>query len=415
MSADATAPDIGDVGHHEGAVAERVERARRQVPFYADRHAGLVSVALADQPTCTKADLAGYGRFPLSARPLSEMFHVAATSGTTGARLFVGFTESDWSDVRSQYRHVVGAAGLGRGDVLLNTHGAGLWIGAPSLQELAHAAGAGTIPAGPTNPRQVLEWLAELPVTLLSATPSYLRVLVETAAAEGVHLHGVALRMGLLGGEGASRELRAQVATAFGPEFRWQELYGSTETAGPILAFGDTTDPLSGCLEVNTAYFVVEILELDHDVPVAPGEVGELTLTTPYREGSPLVRYRTRDLAAALPGRRGNASGLPMITSVLGRVDDAIKVRGALVYPRMIEEACVAGLAPGAEWRIVVGRRSAEHDTMTVRVETDDRAVLADLAERIHQATRVRPVLEAVPPGSLERFPGKAARVVDER
>ena len=409
-------PEIGDAGAHADAMGEAIARARRLVPFYAEHHRGVASLALSDQPTCTKADLARHGPFPLSAVPLSAMHHTSATSGTTGNRLFVGYTESDWADVRQQYRrHHVAALGLGGNDVLLNTHGGGLWIGHPSLQELAHAAGAGTLPVGPTNPQQVLAWLCQLPVTLVSATPSFMRVLVERAAAEHVELADVPLRMALLGGEGATAGVRRQVVDAFGPTFRWQELYGSTETAGPILAFGNSEDRLSGCLEVNTDYFVVELLRLDADEPVEPGEVGEITLSTPFRQGSPLVRYRTRDLAAQLPGQRGERSRLPKMTSLVGRVDDAIKVRGALLYPRVIDELCVARLAPGAEWRIVLTRDTGASDVMTVQVEAADGATGAELAERIHDTTRVRPVVEVVPPGSLERFSGKAKRVVDLR
>lgn len=408
-------PEIGDATAHEAAMAEAIGRARRLVPFYAEHHRGVTGLALVDQPSCKKADLAGHGPFPLSAVPLSSMFHVSATSGTTGARLFVGYTEADWDDLRIQYGHHVHALGLGGDDVLLNTHGGGLWIGHPSLQEMAHAAGAGTIPVGPTNAQQVMTWLRELPVTLLSATPSFMRVLVECAAADEVDLSEVPLRMALLGGEGASPTVRRQVASAFGPGFRWQELYGSTETAGPILAFGDSEDPLSGSLEVNTQYFVVEILALDADEPAEPGEPGEITLSTPFRQGSPLVRYRTRDLAVQLPGQRGVRSGLPKMTSLLGRVDDAIKVRGTLVYPRIVEEVCAANLAPGSEWRIVLTREAGQHDVMSVQAETDDPGLAATLADRLHEAVRVRPVVAPVPPGSLERFAGKAKRVLDQR
>ncbi len=412
---DAAAPDIGDVTAHDAAMQDAIARARRAVPFYREHQRRTSSLALAEQPTCTKADLAGFGPFPLSAVPLARMYHVSATSGTTGARLFVGYTESDWDDVRIQYGHAVRALGLGGDDVLLNTHGGGLWIGHPSLQELAHAAGAGTLPAGPTNPQQVIDWLVELPVTLLAATPSFMRVLTECAGGAGADLTRVPLRMVLAGGEGATIEARRQVALALGPHFRWQEMYGSTETGGPILAFGDSEDPLSGCLEVNTHYFVVEVLALDADEPVAPGELGEITLSTPFREGSPLIRYRTRDLAAQIPGHRGVRSGLPKLTSLLGRVDDAIKVRGALVYPRVIEEVCVAALPPGSEWRIVLSREAGEHDIMTIQVEADDSGTVATLGERVHEAVRVRPVMQAVPPGSLDRFTGKAKRVLDQR
>jgi phenylacetate-CoA ligase len=403
-------PAIGEVGRHADAVGQAIERARTLVPFYAAHHRGISSLDLADQPSCTKADLRQFGPFPLSAVPLPEMWRVAATSGTTGPRLFVGYTERDWLAVREQYERIAAAIGLRRGDVLLNTHGAGLWIGHSSLEELAHAGGCAVLPCGPTNADQVLAWLEELPVTLLSATPSYMRMLVETASARGVELAGLALRMGLLGGEGASAALRRHVTDAFGGRFQWQELYGSTETAGPILGFGSPRR--HDGLEINTDYFVVELLRPDRDEPVAAGELGEITLTTPYREGTPLIRYRTRDLTRAVDGH--GASGFPLVDALHGRIDDAIKVRGALVYPAVVDAVVVESLAPGAEWRVVLTREIAGLDVLTVVVESDGTG-MSSLADDIHQRTGVRPVVQPVAPGSLERFAGKARRVVDER
>ena len=408
------APAIGELGRHEAAMREAIERARREIPFYAAHHRATPSLDLHDLPTCDKADLAPFGRLPLSARPLSDMYRVSATSGTTGPRLFIGYTERDWRAIRDQYAPVARCIGLASRDVLLNTHGGGLWIGAPSLDELAHAAGAGIVPCGPTGPEQVIEWLRELPVTLISATPSWMRLLAERAARSGEDLSGLGLRMGLLGGEGSTPGLKRGVSNAFGAGFRWQELYGSTETGGPILAFAPPWDPFGGRLNVNTDYFVVELLRPGADEPAAPGEIGELTLSTPYREGTVLIRYRTRDLAVSLPEERDD-SGWPQITTLVGRTDDALKVRGALVYPSVIEEVLTERLDPGAEWRIEVDRKRAAGETITVRYEHPDDPLRADLAALLYRRLGVRPVLEAVPPGTFERFSAKAARVVDRR
>ena len=143
--------------------------------------------------------------------------------------------------------------------------------------------------------------------------------------------------MGLLGGEGSSASLKRTVSNAFGAGFCWQESYGSTETGGPILAFAPPLEPFGGRLNINTAYFAVELMHPDKDEPVENGEIGEITLSTPYREGTVLIRYRTRDLAISLPEER-DASGWPQMTTIIGRIDDAIKVRGTLVYPSVIEE-----------------------------------------------------------------------------
>ena len=137
---EASAPALGEVGRHEAPLRETIARARREIPFYANLHRGTASPDLHALPTCSKADLKPFGRLPLSACPLSKMHRVAATSGTTGPRLMIGFTESDWQAVRDQYRRVARCIGIGGSDALLNTHGGGLWIGAPSLDELGRVS-----------------------------------------------------------------------------------------------------------------------------------------------------------------------------------------------------------------------------------------------------------------------------------
>ena len=296
----------------------------------------------------------------------------------------------------------------------LNTHGGGLWIGASSLDELAHAAGAGIVPCGPTGPGQVLEWLHELPVTVISATPSYLRLLAETAAQTDIDLARSGLRMGILGGEGSSPSLKRKVSETFADGFCWQEAYGSTETGGPILAFAPPLAPYSGRLNINTNYFVVELLHPDKDEPVADGEIGEITLSTPYRQGTVLIRYRTRDLAISLPRER-DESGWPQITTVIGRIDDAIKVRGALVYPSVIEDVLTQRLSRGAEWRVEVDRVRAASETLTIRYEHSDASLQSELCATLYERIGVKPVLEAVSPHTFERFSTKAKRVIDRR
>jgi phenylacetate-CoA ligase len=407
-------PAINEVGaDRHAAVGALVERARARVPFYRHHHAGVRSSELAAQPTCTKADLAGWGRFPLSAVPFGALHRVSATSGTTGPRLFVGYTVADWDDVGAQCARMGAHAGLGPGDTLLNLLGGGLWVGGPCFDLLARVTGANLLPAGPTNPAQVFEWMADLPITALTCTPSYLRLVHETAAVEGVDLSAWPLRLAFVGGEPATPALRAQVSPAMPGGFRWVETYGSTEVGGAVLGYAPPDDPLCGELNIATDTFVVELLHPDRDEPVAPGEVGELTVTT-FREASPLIRYRTRDLVREVDTLR-DRSGLPRTTAVAARIDDAIKVRGALVYPGVIEEVLVANLAPGAEWRIELSRDAAALDVLTVRVEHADDSLCPALTEVLQHRLLVRPVVEAVPPGSFERFGGKAKRVEDRR
>lgn len=407
---------IGEVGDRQEALTATVLRARERVPFYRDLHQGIQSTELTDLPSCTKADLRTYGLFPLSAEPLDRAYRVCATSGTTGPRLFVGYSKTDWAErVADRLAHRAAYAGFGPGDVLLNTHGYGLWVGGPALDLLANVVGAGLVPAGPGGVDRMLAWLAELPITGLSATPSFMRFLVERAADEGVDPSSWGLSVGFIGGEPASPALRGQVIEALGGGFRWQELYGSTESAGPILGFSSSEAPLGGRLLLDTEEFIVELLAVERDEPVAPGELGEITITTPFREFSPLIRYRTRDLTRSIEERPGR-EGFPVVSALVGRVDDAVKVRGALVYPTVIEEITLRHLQPGAEFRIEIDREPGRLDELTVVVEhAGAESELASLREELREATVMRVEVRPVPPRSLERFAGKAKRVIDRR
>lgn len=419
----AVPPGINELGNRQGALDALVRRAIDTVPFYAAHLDGAVPAAgpvdLRRLPTFNKATLSGWGRFPLGAVPMSDCARVAATSGTTGPRLFVGYSAADWAAMGAKAGSVAAHVGLGTGDTLLNVLGAGLWVGGPCFDELARAAGVGLFSPGPTGAEQVFEWCAAFPLTAITCTPSYLRLLVERAEAAGIGLGTLGLRLAFVGGEGASAALRRHVCDAFGAGFQWTEMYGSTEVGGAVLGYGSPEAGFGSSLNIATDCFIVELLDPDEDRQVGPGEVGELTVTS-FNEACPLIRYRTRDLAELLDGR--DSSGLPRVTTILGRIDDALKVRGALVYPSVIEELLVATLPGGAEWRIELTRDAAALDVLTIRIEAGDADHAADADELcrrigadVHHRCQVRPVVQTVPSGTFERFSGKAKRVEDHR
>jgi phenylacetate-CoA ligase len=404
LPVDPAAPDSDE----KEWVDEMVRTAVARIPFYRDHLAGADTSRLSALPTFHKQHTAGYGRFPLSADGVAGAHRVIATSGTTGNRLYVAVDRADWDRAGDWWSQVAQAAGLGSGDVLLNTHCYGLWIGGPALDLLAHRGGACLVPLGPVAPERVLELLTAGVGSSISATPSYLRRLVETAEATGFDLAGTGLRVGFIGAETAEPALRRKLLSRMPAGFRWVELYGLTETCGPTVAFAP--DPAVPELTLNLRDYRVEVLDPDTDRPAALGAVGELTVTTRWPQSrSPLVRYRTRDLVRVTAG---DPAAPTRISQILGRADDARKIGGVLMYPSAVAEI-VSGILPAsAEWRAVVRYRGEDAELVLEAEAGPERceAVRHAFDQRVGLAVTVLPVTD----DRLTRSRAKTRRFVVE-
>ncbi len=385
---------------------ELVGAATERVPFYRDHLAGADTSSLASLPSFDKQTTGEHGRFPLSAGGAAGAHRVVATSGTTGDRLCVAFDRKDWNRTGDWLEEVGRRAGLALGDVLLNTHCYGLWVGGPALDLIAQRTGAGLMPVGPMEPGAVLRFLAEGIGTAISATPSYLRRLVEAADATGVDLAASGLRLGFIGAEPAEPSLRRKLLIRLPAGFQWIELYGLTETGGPSVAFGP--DPAVPELVLNTRGFRAEVLDLESDVPAEAGAVGELTLTTRATDfRTPLIRYRTRDLVRVTEGDSGSPT---RISRILGRTDEALKVGGVLVYPSAVAEIISELLPASTEWRAVL-RRGEPDDELFVEAEADPspcRAVEFAFRNRVGLNVSVK----SAGAGALARSRDKTQRIL---
>jgi phenylacetate-CoA ligase len=389
-------------------LAELVATARARVPFYRDHLAAVVASDLTALPTFDKHMAAGYGRFPLSAGGPTGAHRVMATSGTTGDRLYVAFDLSDWSRVGAWLEKVGRRVGLTSSDVLLNTHCYGLWVGGPVLDLLAHRSGACVVPLGPAEPAGVLHMLAGGVGTAISATPSYLRRVIEEAEARDFDLSETGLRLGFIGAETAEPALRHKLLSRLPSGFRWVELYGLTETCGPSVAYAP--DPDIPELTLNTEDFWIEVLNPEDDEPALPGEVGELTLTSRRSDArTPLIRYRTRDLVRVTAG---DSSAPIRISQILGRADDAMKIGGILMYPTAVAEIVTAMLPPTAEWRAIVRRHGYDADLI---LEVEGEPALCEAVELAFQ-TRLGLAVTVIPTdgAALMRSREKTRRIVVE-
>ena len=407
-------------------LVETVARAQA-VPFYREAFAlaGVDPASvrglddLARLPFTVKDDMRAAYPLGLLAVPRARIARVHGSSGTTGLPTFVAYTRRDLDTWAGLVARFLTAGGLRPEHLVHVAFGYGLFTGGFGLHAGIERVGAGVVPSGGGNtPRQVL-LLRDLAADALICTPSYALHLAEVVREAGLGLSDLRLRLGHFGGEPWTEELRQALERELG--LLAFNNYGLSEVIGPGVS-GECAARRG--MHVAEDHFLVECLHPETLQPVPDGEVGELCFTSLTKEAMPVIRYRTRDLAALdrspCPcGRTGARMG-----RVVGRSDDMLIIRGVNVFPSQVEEALlrVEGTAP--HYLIEVSRPGAL-DEATVRVEvrpadfSDEMRRLVALRDRIdreiHAVTGVRMTVELVAPGSIERSAGKARRVVDRR
>jgi phenylacetate-CoA ligase len=368
-------------------------------------------------PFTSKDDLRESYPFGLLAVPRERLARIHVSSGTTGKPTVVGYTANDldtWAELMRRGFEVVGAR---PGDVVHNALGYGLFTGGLGFHYGAERFGATVVPAGGGGTERQVQLIRDLRPDVLLATPSYLLVIADEMHRQGVSGKKCGLRLAIFGAEPSSDALRAEIEERLGVSA--YETYGLSEVMGPGVA---AEMPESrGSMTIWEDHFLAEIVDPVTGRRLPAGEVGELVLTTLTKEGMPMLRFRTRDLTALLPGS-GNA--MRRMQRVIGRTDDMLIIRGVNVFPSQIEELLCADPELSAHYLIEIARPN-RLDEMSVRVEVrPERNVAADearstIARRVEQRIKdmigITVSIAVHPPGTIERSAGKARRVIDLR
>jgi len=395
---------------------ELLDRVRATVPFYRDRlPAGrLTSLAqVSDVPFTTKEDFRANYPFGLFAVPAEQVVRVHMSSGTTGRPVVTGYTRTDlelWSECMAR---VLGAAGTGAADVVQNAYGYGLFTGGFGFHMGAERLGALVIPTSSGVTQRQVMVMRDLGSTILTCTPSYALVLAEAVEREGA-ASDLRLRAGFFGAEPWSEGMRAQIERGLGLEAF--DIYGLTELGGPGVGVECTHHE---GLHVFEDHFYPEVVDPESGRPLAPGEEGELVLTSLRRQASPVLRYRTRDRTVLVDKPCSCGSPFRRILKLRGRTDDMLVVRGKNVFPSQIESIVLEVEGLSGNYQLVIDRQVRRLDSLEVRVEAHAEADREELGRRAEE--RVRDTIglgvrvTVLPPGALPRSEGKARRVVDLR
>jgi phenylacetate-CoA ligase len=360
-------------------------------------------------PFTTKQELRETPLLEYAAVPAERIVRIHSSSGTTGRRTICGYTARDVEDWTEMFARSYRYAGIGETDRVQLAVGYGLWTAGIGFQAGAERVGAMVLPTGPGNTEMQLDMMRELGTTMICATASYALMLGELIEKRGIRSE-LALRKGITGSERWGEKTRARIESLLGIETF--DLYGLTELWGP--GTGVECDRHDG-IHVWSDYYHLEVIDPETLEPVAPGEVGEIVVTTLTKEATPLIRYRTRDLSYlyAEPCPCGNP--YPRIGRLLGRSDDQIKVRGVIFLPMQVDTVLSELPDVGPEYQAHVDRDADGQESLTIKVEAAPGADRELLADKLREKIGLRVGVELVEPGSLPRSEHKTQRVFDHR
>jgi phenylacetate-CoA ligase len=389
---------------------ETISRAIRTSPFYRERLSdspdarGVRAVAdLARLPFTSRDEIQGRNQ-DLWAAPRERLLEIVATTGTTGAPIYVAMTRADLERLGENERRGFSWLGAKPGDLFhVGITLDNLFVAGLAYHLGLQMAGVTTIRAGAQPARRHLDIMKQVRPNGIVAVPSLLLALARQAEMDGEELAAFAPRRAMLIGDAirsqslASNTLGRLLETAWGGELF--STYGLTEAG---LAFHEC--PVHRGLHSHPDLVVTEVVD-DGGCAVADGEIGELVITTLQVEGMPLIRYRTGDVTFRVPGDCPCGRGGARLGPILGRKQHRLKVKGTTLYPKAIEDALLS--VEGVENFVIEAHTGDdETDRLVVRVGTrrDDPGFRRLLDETLYAKARVTPEVHLAPPEAVEQL-----------
>jgi phenylacetate-CoA ligase len=333
--------------------------------------------------------------------PIAEMRRIFISPGPIYEPGEADYDELGWA--QGMY-----AGGFRPGDITINTFSYHMVPFALQMVDNSlHMIGCISIPTGVGNTEQQVNILKNFKATGYCGTPSFLLNIAEKAEEMGLDLKkDLTLKAGFVAAEMLPESLRSKLEEKFGMIIR--QTYGTAD----VRCLGYE------CVKKNGMHIpddkLVEIADPETGKQLGPGKIGEIIATT-FNKTYPLIRFGTGDLSilTETPCPCGRTS--PRLIKIMGRVDQATKVRGLFIHPGQVDE--VASRYPQVERYQMVIQRREDKDEMTFRIELKEGAPQPEkLKQEIEQSVRdvmkVRGDIQFIPKGTI---PEGAKKIKDER
>ncbi len=402
-----------------------INRVYRNVAFYRksfdERGVNVEKVRtladLRELPFTSKEDLVESYPYGMFAVPLRDIVRIHSSSGATGKPIALGYTHNDirnWSELVAR---LLTAGGVTNNDFVQISLNYSLFTGGLAYHYGAEKIGSSVIPASVTGDieKQIMI-MRDYRTSALVSTPSYALTIANAIAEMNLHPEELHLKYGLFSAEPWSEELRSKIEEKL--HITATDNYGLSEIMGPGVS-GECGEKKG--LHVNEDHFIVEVIDPKTLTPLRAGEEGELVFTTITKEGFPLIRYRTGDIAAIMEGDCPCGRTFLRMTRVTGRSDEVLLVNGVRVYPTLIDEALTKTMGKLPLYRIVLSREN-ESDAIEIMLPISGVEVLDEMKNILQYRDRLKTAVSAavgmpvkitlVEPDTLERMDSK---VVDRR
>ena len=406
---------------------DTVECVYHKVPFYKKRLDGIGMTPdkfktlddLKEIPYTTKEDLRENYPFDMFAVPMKEVVRIHGSSGTTGKPTVVGYTKKDIDTWATLIARIAAMTGVTDDDIAQIAFGYGLFTGGFGLHYGLEKLGATVVPLSSGNTEKQLMLMKDFGTTVLVCTPSYAMHIAEVSKELGYKREDFKLRIGLFGGEGSTNEMREEIEKRLG--ILATENYGMSELIGP----GVSGECYCKCgMHINEDHFIPEIINSDSGAVINPSDRGELVFTTLTKEAYPLLRYRTKDISYLIDEPCACGRTLIRMAKIQGRSDDMLIIKGVNVFPSQIEGVLLTITQISPHYQIIV-TKNGYTDALEVQVELIDGSMLERYREledltkairhKLHTVLGIDVKVKLVEPKTIERFVGKAKRVIDNR
>lgn len=358
-----------------------------------------------------------------------EVIRIHGTSGTTGRPTAFAIGRDDWRRIANAHARIMWGAGIRPRDIIFIGSFFSLYMGSWGALVGAERLGARCFPFGAGVPGQTLmglSWIKEIRPTAFYGTPSYALYMAEVAKENGYDCReDLGFRIMFFSGEPGAGipSTKKLIEETFG--CKCVDM-GSTAEMTPWMTNAECEYRQGMHLWNDIVY--TELVDPKTKRRVPYGSEGVPVYTHLERTSQPMIRFWSGDLSLWTDEPCPCGRTYPRLPrGIYGRVDDMLIIRGENVYPSAIEEVLRGMEGFGGEFRIVVSREKAMDELMVQaeyspdiqRAAQNDPVVLerlrGQMANRIKSKIGLRPNIELLAPGTLERTQFKARRVIDRR